>query len=227
MDVFKPILAGATLRDRAVACVGAVFGIGMAGLIGHLAMRGETQLAMMLTAPMGASAVLLFAVPASPLAQPWAIVGGNTVSALAGIAVAHMVPDPVIGGALAVGLAIAAMSLCRCLHPPGGAMALIGVIGGPVVASHGYMFAFMPVAFNAVSLTAAGWLFHRLSGHTYPHAPAALPQPKSLERKTETITDADVDRALAAFGEPLDVSRDDLKLLLRLATDRSATVTRP
>ena len=106
---------------------------------------------------MGASAVLLFAVPASPMAQPWPIIGGNVVSALVGIAVAKVVPDPTLAIGLAVGLAIGCMSILRCLHPPGGAAALTGVIGGPAVAAAGFMFPFVPVALNAVALVALGW----------------------------------------------------------------------
>ena len=75
----------------------------------------------LLVAPMGASAVLLFAVPASPLAQPWSIIGGNLVSATVGVACASWIADPVGAGALAVALAICAMFALRCVHPPSGA----------------------------------------------------------------------------------------------------------
>ena len=67
----------------------------------------------------GASAVLLFAVPASPLAQPWSIIGGNTISALMGIIAAYFIRDPIIATGVGVSLAIGAMSFTRCLHPPG------------------------------------------------------------------------------------------------------------
>ncbi|MFG3757464.1 HPP family protein, partial [Klebsiella pneumoniae] len=77
--------------------------------------------APLLVASIGASAVLLFAVPASPLAQPWPIIGGNSVSALVGIVVARAIGDPLLAAAVAAALAIAVMSLARCLHPPGGA----------------------------------------------------------------------------------------------------------
>ncbi len=87
---------------------------------------------------MGASAVLLFAAPASPLAQPWSIVVGNGVSALMGVLSASLVPDPALAAALAVMLAIAAMFLTRSLHPPGGAVALTAVIGGEGSASSGW-----------------------------------------------------------------------------------------
>jgi len=66
MMPFRPLLAGATVRDRAIACVGALFGIGLTGLVSRMILGAETPLALFLAAPMGASAVLLFAVPASP-----------------------------------------------------------------------------------------------------------------------------------------------------------------
>ncbi|RVD70880.1 hypothetical protein EN751_18360, partial [Mesorhizobium sp. M4A.F.Ca.ET.029.04.2.1] len=146
--LFVPILAGATLRERLLACIGATIGIALTGVISGLAMGGGPHVAL-LVAPMGASAVLLFAVPASPLAQPWSITGGNSISALVGVTVAHFVHDPVIASGLAVALAIAAMSFTRCLHPPGGAAALTAVLGGPAVVSAGFLFPFVPVALNS------------------------------------------------------------------------------
>ena len=118
--LFVPLLAGATWRDRLVSCVGALVCVGATGLICSL-LLGNDPLLPLLVAPMGASALLLFAIPSSPLAQPWPIVGGNTVSALIGLLVSRYVPEPAIAAGCAVALAIAAMSLLRCLHPPGGA----------------------------------------------------------------------------------------------------------
>ncbi len=83
----------------------------------------------LIVAPIGASAVLLFAVPTSPLAQPWSIIGGNTISAFVGLAVTQFVDDPALAIGLGVALAIAAMSVTRSLHPPGGAAALTAVLG--------------------------------------------------------------------------------------------------
>lgn len=67
----------------------------------------------LLVAPMGASAVLLFAVPASPLAQPWSIIGGNLVSATIGVTCANVIGDPTLAAALAVALAICGMFALR------------------------------------------------------------------------------------------------------------------
>src|SRR5262249_10604861 len=130
---------------------------------------GEGTHLPLIVAPMGASAVLLFAVPASPLAQPWSIIGGNTISAIMGVAAASMIKDPVIATGVGVSLAIAAMSFTQCLPPPGGAAALTAVLGGPVVASWGMLFPFVPVALNSCLLVAIGLLFHKLSRHSYPH----------------------------------------------------------
>ena len=215
MMPFRPLLAGATVRDRAIACVGALFGIGLTGLVSRMILGAETPLALLLAAPMGASAVLLFAVPASPLAQPWPIVGGNVIAALVGVAVAHVVPDPMIASALAVAIAIAAMSMARCLHPPGGGTALVAALGGPVLASHGFGYALAPVAINAVLLVVAGLLFHRISGHSYPHRP--VPSSQSPVVHHLTISEADIDAALQTFGEPLDIDREDLRTLANLA----------
>lgn len=216
MKIFQPILAGATIRDRVVACLGALIGIAVTGLVSRALLPGQAAAGMILTASMGASAVLLFVVPASPLAQPWPIIGGNTISAAVGVAAALLIKDPIVAGAVAVAAAIAAMSLARCLHPPGGGAALVAVLGGPVIAGAGYSFVLSPVLLDAVLLTATGLLFHRFSGHAYPHRTAVAAQPAALE-----LSDADVDAALAEFGEALDVSRDDLRLIAQTAASRA------
>lgn len=206
--LFAPILAGATSGDRLAACVGAFAGIAITGLLGAWLVGASAGL--LIVAPMGASAVLVFAVPASPLAQPWPVIGGNAISALVGVAVAHWVPVPALAAALAVSLAILAMSLTRSLHPPGGASALLAVIGGPQVAALGYGFALVPVLLNAAVLAACGIAFHRFTRHSYPHraAPAVptMPHPE------------DLDAALADLGETFDVAREDLdQLFARVA----------
>jgi CBS domain-containing membrane protein len=213
---FVPILAGASLPDRLFACLGALAGIALTSLVSALLVPGHAL--VLLAAPMGASAVLVFAVPASPLAQPWPVIGGNVLSALVGIMVARLVPAPEIGVGLAVGGAILVMSLTRSLHPPGGASALIGVIGGPAVAALGYRFVIVPVALNAVLLVATGIAFHRLSRHSYPHRPAAAPPFAHPE---------DIDLALAELGETLDVDRDDLDRLFARVEHHAARRVAP
>jgi len=216
--LFAPILAGATWRDRLVACLGALIGVGATGLICGLLLGKDPHLPL-LAAPMGASALLLFAIPSSPLAQPWSIIGGNTVSALIGLMVGRYIPEPAIAAGSAVALAIAAMSLLRCLHPPGGAAALTAALGGPLVSAYGLSFAFVPVGLNALVLTLLGVLFHRFSSHSYPHRPMAVANPhgtKDLPASQRIgFNEADIDAALGDLGEAFDIDRGDLDQLLR------------
>ncbi len=211
---FAPILPGATARDRLVACFGAAVGVAMTGLIAAL-LHGDGESLPWIVAPMGASAVLLFAVPASPMAQPWPIVGGCSLSALVGFAVGQWLGHGAIACGLAVGLAIAVMSLTRSLHPPGGAAALGAVLGGSLVDSAGWWFPLAPVALDALALVAVGWLFHRFSGHPYPH-PKALASATGdpLPTARVGVRDEDLDAVLAGIGETFDIERDDLRLLL-------------
>jgi len=216
---FAPILAGATFRERLVGCIGALLGIGLTGLACGLVFGGAAQLPL-IVAPMGASAVLLFAVPASPLAQPWPIVGGNTISALVGVSVLAVVKDPAIAAGVAVSLAILVMSITRSLHPPGGAAALTAVIGGAAVRDAGFWFPFVPVAINSIALVGLGVLFHRLTGHQYPHRPKppAVNPHKTADQPPVMragFTTEDIDAALADFNETLDIDRGDIDELLR------------
>lgn len=210
MSRFAPLLAGASLRDRAMACLGAFAGVALTTLLCGPLLNHFGYLAL-LAPPFGASAVLLFAVPSSPMAQPWPIIGGSTVSAMTGIAMHQLIgPTPLAAGCAVAG-AILFMTLLRCLHAPGGAVAMIGVIGGPAVAAAGFPFAFAPIALNATLLVTLGWCFHRFSGHSYPHRPAALGV------AAQGLTREDVDNALADMGETFDISHEDLDLLLQRA----------
>ncbi|RYD51664.1 MAG: HPP family protein [Sphingomonadales bacterium] len=203
------VLAGANWRERWVAALGALLGIGLAGLASTL-LVADPGVGLLLAAPIGASAVLVFAVPSSPMGQPWPVIGGNLVSALVGIAVARWLGHNALAAGVAVSAAIVAMSAARCLHPSGGGTALLGVLGGEAVLSHGYAFALVPVALNAILLVVVGIAFHRVSGHSYPHRTAAVPEHSRLLGE-------DIDAALADLGETFDVAREDLEALLERA----------
>lgn len=82
----------------------------------------------LVVAPFGASTVLLFGAPSSPLAQPRNIVAGNTVAALVSVVCAAGLGNAPWVMGLAVGLSIALGQVLRCLHPPAGAVALLGVL---------------------------------------------------------------------------------------------------
>lgn len=208
--LFVPLLAGASLRDRAMGSIGALVGIAVAGGVCLFFFPAATP---WIVAPIGASAVLLFAVPASPLAQPWSIVGGNGVSAVFGILVTSMVPQPAFAAALAVGGAILIMSLLRCLHPPGGAAALSAVIGSHALQSGHAGHLLLPILLNSALLVAVGWVFHRFSGHSYPHRAKPV-EGKAVVPAVSGLLMVDIDAALDDLGETFDISREDLALLL-------------
>jgi CBS domain-containing membrane protein len=214
-----PALAGANAHDTFIAGLGAILGVCLAGAMSSLASSGGA-FSPLIVAPIGASAVLLFAVPSSPLAQPWSIVGGNVLSCLVGAAVGQAVGDPLLATGVAVGLAILAMSLTRCLHPPGGAVALMTVVATQQSHASNFFFALNPVGVNSALLVALGWIFHRFTRHSYPHVPA--PAPEHLHGTQDEppqlrggFRAEDVDEVLAEWHETFDIDRDDLERLLR------------
>ena len=195
-------------RERARVVLGMLLGLLLAGGL----TRWAAPQAMWLAAPLGASAVLVFALPAGPLSQPWAVLAGNTFSAVVGVALvnagAGWVPAPVLAAAAAA-LAVLLMLATRCLHPPGGAVAVLAVVSG--VSQWGFVL--LPVALNSLLLLAAGVAYNRATGRPYPlvHAPAAAPG------TTPRFTDADLDRVLARQDQVVPMSREELLPLLEAA----------
>ena len=214
--LFTPLLPGTHVLPRLLACIGGAICVSLTILLCMQFPFAASDLPI-IVAPIGASAVLVFAVPASPLAQPWSVVGGNTLSALAGVAAARLFPDMMIAAGAAVGGAILVMSMFRCLHPPGGAAALTAVIGGPAIHEAGFAFAFAPVALNSIALVALGMAFHRATGHSYPHRPAAMPAQIDAARVAAGFHLEDIESALEEWPDSLDIDREDLDLLLSRA----------
>jgi CBS domain-containing membrane protein len=213
------------MRSVAGALVGLLLTAGLSmQLLGIAVLPLATQLPLI--APMGASAVLLFCVPASPLAQPWAVIGGNTISALIGIVCARAIGNPLLAAPLAGALAILVMFLLRCLHPPSGAVALTTVLGGPAVHAAGFGFAFVPVCLNSALIVLVALIFNNLTGRRYPHTQQSMLQNVHATRDPVPtarvgFTKEDMDAALARYGQVLDISRDDLEAIL-LETEAQA-----
>lgn len=107
-------------------------------------------------APFGASCVLLYAVPQSPLAQPRNLIFGHVVSAAIGLCVALYFPVNAFSIAIAVGLAICCMQFFRCVHPPAGANPLVILLTAPAV-HYDWGFLLFPVLSGAVSLVAVAY----------------------------------------------------------------------
>jgi len=213
---FLPASSTVDRFERMRSCAGALFGIALTGAISYLFI-GDPVISLWLIAPMGASAVLLFAVPSSPLAQPWSVVGGNLVAALIGVTCAKLFAAPLVAAAIAIALAIGAMFMMRCLHPPSGAVALTMVLGGPAVHAAGFTFVLAPVMLNSILIAALAIFYNNAVGRRYPHSPQLVPPSpaaKASEAPATTslgIAAVDLDAVLRDYNKVLDISREDLE----------------
>jgi CBS domain-containing membrane protein len=203
-------------RDKIHAALGALIGIlGLSWITLHL----TPGLAPFMLASMGASAVLLFATPHSPLTQPWPFVGGHVLSALIGVSCYRWMPDPWMAGATAVALAILAMSLLHCLHPPGGATALTAIIGGDAVHELGFHYVLSPVGINVPALLILSLIINRLLT-PHRHGPAGsvgIHNPSHAHG----IAPEDLAFAMREIGSFIDVSTEDLEKIHALAAEHA------
>jgi CBS-domain-containing membrane protein len=169
-----------------------------------------------LVASMGASAVLLFAVPHGQLSQPWPVLAGHAFSALIGVACAKWIARPELAAACAVGLAIGVMHQFKCIHPPGGATALTAVMGGNAVHDLGFGFVLFPVLANGLVMVGIAIAFNWLFG--WRRYPSALGRSKS-EKPPMPVGPApsheQVVAALRSLDSFVDISEEDLLRLCR------------
>ncbi|MET1116078.1 MAG: HPP family protein [Comamonas sp.] len=156
-------------------------------------------------ASLSASAVLLYGMPASPLSQPWPVLGGTVLAALVSTLCRLLVPDVVLAAALAVGVTLAGMLLLRCFHPPGVGMAAFVVLEH----SNGLELLVFPVLFNIVVLLACAIVYNHATGKPYPMRRRAS--------SDQHFQKTDLDTALEQYNQVLDISRADLEGLLHLA----------
>lgn len=201
-------------REKAVSALGGVVSL----LILTVLTKSVLGLdgASMMIASMGASAVLLFAVPHGQLSQPWPVLGGHVVSALIGVTAWKVVGSVELAAALAVGLAIGAMHLLRCIHPPGGATALTAVIGGAGVHSLGYDFVLRPVLLNAVVMVGLAVVFNApFAWRRYPVGSAK----KGFTVAATGPSHDDVLAALRSLDTFVDVDEADLLRLVELLSE--------
>lgn len=176
---------------------------------------------VLIVASMGASAVLLFAVPHGALSQPWALIGGHVISGFIGISCVKLFGNSIWVAGSAVGLAIAAMYYLRCIHPPGGATALTTVIGGHAINELGYHYLLMPVALNIVIMLTCCLLFNNLfHWRRYP-AHLAHKHKRSIripgsDRQFE-LSHEDFAAAMQQLDSYVDITPEGLAELLELA----------
>jgi len=148
--------------------LGAMIGIGLCGFFSSKYF--EPRDLTLLIGSFGASAVLVYGAIKSPLAQPRNLVGGHIVSGLVGVASYQLFGGTLwIAAAMAVSIAIVMMLVTKTLHPPGGATALIAVIGGAKIHSLGFLYAVLPAGTGAVILLAVALIVNNLSrNRRYP-----------------------------------------------------------
>jgi CBS domain-containing membrane protein len=178
-----PALPAARPGDTFRAALGAMLGLTVAQVVLWLAGRALGLTAAdvlshpMLMAPLGASAVLIFAVPASPLAQPWSVVAGNTLAAAVGLGVLSLGLPAMVTLVVAAFGALVVMALARCLHPPSGAVAVSTVLAAPLGLQAGLTWMLLTVWLGSVLLVSFGLAWHRALGRHYPFSPAPIPPP--------------------------------------------------
>jgi CBS-domain-containing membrane protein len=154
-----------TAKDIAVAWLGAFIGIGALAWI----VTSLPEAKLLVIGSFGASAVLIYGSPKAPFAQPRNLIGGHVLSALVGMLTWHYLPDMLIlQEAFAVATAIASMQLTRTMHPPGGATALIAVIGGAEVHSMGIGFIWIVFIGVVILLAIALLVNNAFSRGSYP-----------------------------------------------------------
>lgn len=157
----------AVLRDhvRRNALPALISGVGGFTAIGILAGLTDAMQLALLIAPFGASCVLLFALPGSPLARPRNVIGGHFLSALMGLIVLNTLGPGVLSCAIGVGLAIAVMQFTGTLHPPAGGDPLVVIL-----TAAGWSFLAIPILAGTATLVTIAWAYHKtVSKQKYPN----------------------------------------------------------
>ncbi|MEE8452307.1 MAG: HPP family protein [Thermoguttaceae bacterium] len=151
--------------------IGAFLGIFLVLTIGRYLTLASID-SLFLIGSFGASAVLVYGAPMADFSQPRNLVGGHLASAIVGVTVFVLLGDvTVLAAPTAVSLAIVAMHFTRTLHPPGGATALIAIIGGDKVQSLGYMYVLSPVLVGSIAMLFVALVVNNLSTNPKRHYP--------------------------------------------------------
>ncbi len=158
--VYKETLVD--FKEHFWAFVGAFVGLGIIAFIQSKTL-GDIE-NIFLIGSFGASSVLVFATIQSPLAQPRNLIGGHVISAFIGVTVYKFVPDIIwLTAPLAVALSIVVMQITKTLHPPGGAAALIAVIGTEKIHDLGYYYVLSPVLTGSLILLITALIFNNMT----------------------------------------------------------------
>lgn len=214
-----PALPTFHAREQLRAGVGALIGISLCALLVGVGVAFGTS-SLYLVAPLGATAVLVFCVPNSPLAQPWSAIVGNITAAVVALFVIWLVPGPWSVG-IAVGAAITAMMFVRALHPPGGAVALLTALEPAQALEAGPLFALMPVGLTTGTLVIAAIAYNKVTGRVYPFR-----QPETHDRQEPVerlgLSNEQLIELLDRFNQSTNLGVADLGRLLAAAETEAA-----
>lgn len=206
--------------EKLISALGAAIAIALTAWLCQQSGLGSSGQTLLISS-MGASAVLLFAVPHGALSQPWPVFGGHILSAFIGITCVQFLPADSWTAGLAVGLAVAAMYYLKCIHPPGGASALTAVVGGEAVLEMHYSFLLSPLLLNVVAILLIAVSFNALfNWRRYP-AHFNTRYRKEAEGKVPlsdyVLTTEDFHAAIEELDSFVDITEEGLTELLEQA----------
>ncbi|MDE1529231.1 HPP family protein [Pseudomonas carnis] len=177
------------------------------------------EVALHLLGPLGASAVLLFAVSSGALAQPWSIMGSYLCAGVVALLVARVLGRTLGSACLAAGMTVVLICWLRCLHPPAGGLAMTLVLADPASVGLGW-YELAPVMLGASALLACALAYNNATRTRYPKG-LAEPAPVILGTATAvsepSITAADLKLALAEMEQFYDVEPTELEQLIHAA----------
>ena len=210
--------------EKLASTFGGIIGISLIAWI-SFQFTGASGAALIVPS-MGASAVLVFGVPHGKLSQPWALFGGHIVSAIVGVTCYQFVPNIFLAAGLAVGLAIGAMHVLNCIHPPGGATALAAVIGGSAINALGFEYILVPVLLNTVIIFITAFVFNSFfPWRRYPTSMMRFTDTPNIEEQKPSryIEKEHIERALSDIDLVVDLNVDDLQQLFALTLEHAET----
>jgi CBS-domain-containing membrane protein len=216
---FKPSFDPVPIGEKIRASLATAAGILLMGLA--LRFLPQVEYPFIMFSSSAAAAALLYAVPHSPMAQPWPLIGGNLLSGMVGWACSLLIPDPVLAAACAVGMAVFLMHLSHCLFPPGAATAMIMVSGAEQFHHHGWGWTASALLANTIlSLLLALIINNLIHGRRYPMRSAPTLQQSATS--SGELGQEDIEWALTQMDGVIDVSEQDLLNIYGLASGKAA-----
>jgi CBS domain-containing membrane protein len=168
-------------KEFVISLVGAFIGTLLASFFSDMILEAEDM--PLILASTGASAILIFSLPFSPVSQPWNLVGGHLVSAFVGVSCYVLVPNELLASSLSIFFAMLFMHAMRCMHPPGGATAITAVVGGANVHALGYAYIIIPVFINSIILLSVAMAVATF----YEESPFEVQEKKAEEEEIDII----------------------------------------